>query len=170
MDLIVRRTVVAYIPAFPAIELSAGGLFRDTDRAWVADAEPTPLVVHREAIAAGHHWTALVDDDPVGFLLAEQFGTALYIAELAVARPFQRKGVGRALMIAAEGYATDAAYAELTLTTYRDLPWNGPFYQKLGFRELPPEALPFHLAARLGAEAEAGHEPHLRCGMAKPLG
>jgi len=57
----------------------------------------------------------------------------------------------------------------VTLTTYRDLPWNGPYYSRLGFREIDlKEAGPGHLG-RLRAEAEAGHDPSRRCIMALPL-
>jgi GNAT superfamily N-acetyltransferase len=167
---VIRQTVHADIAAFPAIELSAAELFRSTDRAWVADDPPTAPEEHEEAIRRGHHWTALIDDEVAGFLLAERFGTALYLAEIAVARPFQRQGAGKALIAAAEAYATSAAFSSLTLTTYRDLPWNAPFYARLGFREIPPAELPRYLAVRLRAEAMAGHDPGLRCGMVKPIG
>jgi hypothetical protein len=36
----------------------------------------------------------------------------------------------------------------VTLTTFRDVPWNGPFYAKLGFRELR------HLSPGLAAMRE----------------
>jgi hypothetical protein len=26
----------------------------------------------------------------------------------------------------------------MTLTTFLEVPWNGPYYQRLGFRHLPP--------------------------------
>ena len=29
----------------------------------------------------------------------------------------------------------------LTLTTYRDIPWNAPFYQRLGFAAVPEREL-----------------------------
>ena len=38
-------------------------------------------------------------------------------------------------------------YERLSLTTYRDLPWNGPFYRSLGFaEESSPE--PFEVRQR----------------------
>ncbi len=167
---IIRPTRLADIGALPAIEQSAGDLFRGTDRAWVADAPPTAPEEHEDAIRNGLHWTALIDDEIAGFLLAERFGSALHIGEIAVAAPHQRQGAGRALISAAEAYAASAAFAALTLTTYRDLPWNGPFYARLGFHEIPQAELPGHLAARLRAEALAGHDPRLRCAMVKRIG
>lgn len=167
---VIRPTVMADIAAFPAVERSAGELFRETDRAWVADAAPAAPEAHEDAIRRGHHWTALIDGEVGGFLLAESLGDTLHIAELAVAAPYQRQGAGTALIGAAEAYAAGAAFASLTLTTYRDLAWNGPFYARRGFREIPRDALSNALAARLRAEAAAGHDPTLRCAMVKPIG
>ena len=41
--------------------------------------------------------------------------------------------------------AWDLGYDRLSLTTYRDLPWNGPFYARLGFVEAAhPEPFELH--------------------------
>jgi hypothetical protein len=54
----------------------------------------------------------------------------------------------------------------MTLTTYRDLAWNGPFYARLGFVEIEPdEAGPGHRET-LRQEAAAAHDPARRCIMA----
>ena len=36
-------------------------------------------------------------------------------------------------MEAACGWARSEHFDSITLTTYRDVPWNGPFYESLGF-------------------------------------
>jgi hypothetical protein len=66
-------------------------------------------------------------------------------------------------------HARAEGFGAVTLTTYRDLPWNGPYYAGLGFKEVDPgEAGPGHLK-KLRAEADAGHDPGRRCVMALPL-
>ena len=42
-----------------------------------------------------------------------------------------RRGVGRSLMAFAQRWS--ATQGELWLTTYRHVPWNGPWYERLGF-------------------------------------
>jgi hypothetical protein len=36
----------------------------------------------------------------------------------------------------AERWAVRSRLSAVTLTTFRDVPWNGPWYARLGFREL----------------------------------
>ena len=48
------------------------------------------------------------------------------------------RGVGRALLRAGCDWAAARGYPELTLATYRDVPWNGPFYASEGFEEVGP--------------------------------
>ena len=59
-------------------------------------------------------------------------------------------------------------YGAVVLTTDRELPWNAPFYRRLGFREM---ALPYSpgLERRMLAEADAGFDPRRRCAMTYPL-
>jgi hypothetical protein len=44
--------------------------------------------------------------------------------------------------------ARQAAYPAVTLTTFRDVPWNAPFYTRLGFSMLSELRLPAGLAAK----------------------
>lgn len=166
---VVRTSRVADVAAFAAVERSAAALFLGTDRAWIASEEPTETEAHRAAIAAGHHWTAMIEGEVAGFLLAQRFGDTLHVAELVVAAAHQRNGLGSKLLAAAESYAIAAAFGALSLTTYRDLAWNAPFYRRRGFRILAPAEVPRHLAAQLAAEAREGHDPALRCAMMKRL-
>ena len=61
--------------------------------------------------------------------------------------------------------ARNSGYSAITLTTFRDLPWNGPFYARLGFEEVT--ALDAHprLAGELALEADHGLPVERRCAM-----
>ena len=61
-----------------------------------------------------------------------------HLAQLSVQPDHGRRGLGRALLRAACEWALGHGYDELTLTTYRDVPWNGPFYASEGFVEIGP--------------------------------
>ncbi len=45
------------------------------------------------------------------------------------------------------------------LTTFRDVPWNMPFYARLGFDEVAPNELTPALRAVLADEARRGLDP-----------
>ncbi|KEF54445.1 uncharacterized protein A1O9_09612 [Exophiala aquamarina CBS 119918] len=73
----------------------------------------------------------------------------LHIAELSIHASHQRRGLGRRLMGDLIGYTeafnirtlpspqTDGAKLNgLTLTTYHTVPFNGPFYEKMGFHKV----------------------------------
>ena len=67
-------------------------------------------------------------DVPFGFAFAEPFEDALHLWELAVRLDAQRQGAGRALVMAVAADARARNLPAVTLTTFRDIPWNGPFY------------------------------------------
>ena len=54
--------------------------------------------------------------------------------ETAVAKESQGRGVGRALLTEFERWAHEMDFREATLTTFRDIGWNAPFYAKLGYQ------------------------------------
>src|SRR5262249_26802767 len=86
--------------ALPAIERSAGQLFREiADLAWIADGDDLTVERHRELIAKGTSFVAVDHDDrPVAFLSAEVQTNELHIWELSVRHDRQASGIGRALM------------------------------------------------------------------------
>lgn len=150
----IRLASRADIPVLPQIERSAGEAFRGTDQAWIADDIVAEADAYPQLIAAGGVWVAEDEGNVTGFTSTETHDGAFHILELAVGHDQQRKGVGRALMDAALAHARSAGYSAATLTTFRSIPWNGPFYARLGFEIL--DAPPPALAAILAEEAARG--------------
>jgi predicted N-acetyltransferase YhbS len=72
---------------------------------------------------------------------------------LSVAAEHQRRGIGGALLRRAVEHAWQAGYAAVILNTYRDIPWNGPFYARRGFVEVTGKAIPAGLHERLARDA-----------------
>ena len=166
-DLSVRPGRLDDAFALPAVERSAGALFATIpELAWIADDHVEDVASHRDHIDAGLEWV-VVDhaDRPVGFVMAAVEGDALHIDEVCVADGFQRRGAGRALMAAAVEAARARGLAAVTLTTFRDVPWNGPFYARLGFDTLAPADLDPRLAAILKAEGRRGMPMERRIAM-----
>lgn len=88
--------------------------------------------------------------EPVGFahvVYADELGRSAYLAQLSVHPTALRRGIGTALVREAMAEAWHAGFVRMSLTTYRDVPFNGPFYAGLGFAEMAdPE--PFLLRQR----------------------
>ncbi len=58
-----------------------------------------------------------------------------HLEQLSVSPEHAGRGIGRALLRAGCEWARANGYDEITLATYRDIPWNGPFYASEGFVE-----------------------------------
>ncbi|POF63488.1 GNAT family N-acetyltransferase [Novacetimonas maltaceti] len=120
---------------------------------------------HLACIAAGTCWVA---DDAAGmvagFLSARMWHDSLHILELSVRREAQGHGMGRALLHAAMRRVRQSRLpGGLTLTTFRDVAWNAPFYRAMGFEEMASP--PPWLAALLAEEVAGGFPPGSRCAM-----
>jgi GNAT superfamily N-acetyltransferase len=77
-------------------------------------------------------------DPPVGLCRIDGIAGGAHLEQLSVHPDHSGRGVGRALLRAGCDWAAAHGYAELTLATYRDVPWNGPFYASEGFVEVGP--------------------------------
>jgi GNAT superfamily N-acetyltransferase len=81
----------------------------------------------------------LVDDGgPTGFARIDELAGGAHLEQLSVHPDHGRRGTGRTLLRAACAWTSANGYRELTLATYRDVPWNGPFYASEGFVEVGP--------------------------------
>lgn len=156
--------------ALPDIERSSGETFRHIpDLAWIADDKVTSQERHEKLIQQGTVWVAQDNQKIItGFLTAELHQDALHIWQMSVRYDQQRQGIGRSLIRAAELWARSRHLTALTLTTFRDVPWNAPFYRACGFEIVNPFARPMLLKV-LDAEREAGLSIEQRCGMIWPL-
>lgn len=87
----------------------------------------------------------------------------MHIDELDVLRAYQGRGIGRRLLSHAIDGARIRAFKVLSLTTFRKIPWNAPFYESLGFRDWDPKDAPASIRHALQKEAAFGLQD--RCAM-----
>lgn len=73
---------------------------------------------------------------PIAFVWVDEVDGRAHVAEIAVVPKWMRKGVGTRLLDRACEWARTHGYPAITLTTYADVPWNGPYYSRRGFVEL----------------------------------
>ena len=130
-----------------AIELAAARLLAGHAPESVLN-ETTSLDVLKHAQRDGRLWVALAKDVPVGFAHAELIErAAVHLQEIAVRPEHGRRGLGTKLILQVCHWAARNEYRAVTLTTFRDVPWNMPFYARLGFDVVVPEQVSAPLRA-----------------------
>lgn len=156
MDYEIRAPRPEEIVLLPDIERGASARFAPFGLEAVMSQVITPAAEHERARQEGRVWVAaLRGGGPVGFALASLYGERAHLDELDVMEAHGRKGLGRKLVEAVERWARGQGARELTLSTMRDIPWNGPWYASLGFVYVAPDT--YHAELRALVEKEAQH-------------
>lgn len=159
------------LPAIQQLERAAGAAFRDLGMSAVADDEPpslTDLVCFQED---GRAWV-ITDgaDRPVAYLLIEAVEGNAHVEQVSVHPDHARRGLGRTLLDTAAAWAEQHGLAALTLSTYSEVPWNAPYYQRLGFEIVADDQLSEGLRRIREHEAARGLARWPRVIMRRPVG
>lgn len=165
----IRRARLRELPQLCALEQLAGERFREVGLAHVADAEPRSVVELTGACEAGRLFVVDDGSEPVGFALVEWVDGLPHLAEISVAMDHGRRGLGRRLVEFVCAWARALGHDAVTLSTFRDVPWNGPFYRRLGFEALDPDSVGPGLARIREEEQAHGLDPASRDLMRREL-
>lgn len=165
----IRAATDEDIAVLPALQVAAGAAFRGLGMDVVADGPPPPVVDLHRARTTGDLLVAVRQEKVVGFVRTTVLDASLHVVQLSVAPDHQRRGIGRSLMRAAERSAASRGFARMTLTTFRDVPFNGPFYARLGWVELAAESVTAGLAAEREDGRRAGLDRWPRIAMGKAV-
>ena len=157
--------------AFHTVEIDAATLLRDDPALVGVPVPPANDADHyRALIRKGRCLTAIAKSQVIGFAAAGPVGRELHLQELSVARVFQRRGVGTTLLKALAVDGRNSGFRAITLNTYRDVPWNGPFYARHGFVELHDLTSRPHLVQSWEKAEAIGLPMERRCAMIRFLG
>lgn len=152
------------------IEMSSGALFATIGMTSPALDGPPDLDQIRDQIAAGRLWVAVDDPDhPVGFLAMTVVDDRAHLAQVSVDPTYSRRGIGRELIEHAVGWARGLGFTEMSLTTYAEVAWNAPYYERCGFRVLPADQWTPGLRAIRDAEITIGLDEWPRVCMTRAL-
>jgi GNAT superfamily N-acetyltransferase len=168
-DFSIQQARLRDVPTLPEIERAAGKLFAGLVPASLLDyvTDEAELLA---GLLAGRLWVALCRDEPVGFALVNLLSDGLpHLEEVDVLPDHARQGIGAALIAAACDWATQAGHPSITLTTFRDIPWNMPYYSRLGWEVIEPADLSRELRALVREEAAHGLDPLTRVVMRRRL-
>lgn len=148
------------------IELDAFATLADARGAGDEAAHVLPQDVLRQSLDDDLLFVAADGSNrPIGFLAGVERDGTLYINEVDVARAWQRRGVGRRLMATAIETARASRLLGATLTTDRFIPFNAPFYARLGFVEIEESDLLPLLRQTLAQEVAHGMGADRRVAM-----
>ncbi|MGH3332703.1 MAG: GNAT family N-acetyltransferase [Nocardioidaceae bacterium] len=75
-------------------------------------------------------------DPPTGFAAVTEADGQAHLEQVSVHPRHAGRGLGADLVRAALRRASSLGYTRMTLMTYADVPWNGPYYRRLGFEAL----------------------------------
>jgi GNAT superfamily N-acetyltransferase len=119
----------------------------------------------RDASGSPSHRTAKRLDSP----WAVEIAGIAHLEELDVLPAHGRKGLGSELLDTVCTWAKQAGYSAVTLTTFRDIPWNAPFYEHRGFQVVSPSEFSNEYVQLVISEERRGLRADLRVMMACAL-
>jgi ribosomal protein S18 acetylase RimI-like enzyme len=127
-------------PLLPVVERASTELFRGTGLVDFEGPEETlarPQKYFDVGAATRLLWVAETSGkEVVGFALCEIIEGNFYLTELSVHPSHGRKGLGRVLTLTICQAARERYLLPVYLSTFRNVPWNAPFYARLGFKEV----------------------------------
>ncbi|MDO5698044.1 MAG: GNAT family N-acetyltransferase [Dermatophilus congolensis] len=151
-----------------ALSLTAARFAEPEDLAFVQQIEAaadTQFAEHMDTSAWGEPPTGesratngivlVIGQPAVGFAHVITLDGRYHLDALAVRPEFQRRSLGSRLLRAAYGVIADRGGDEITLTTFAEMPWNAPWYERQGF-EVLADPLPAGLEAIREHERAAG--------------
>lgn len=137
-DRMIREAKAKDLPKMRDIEVAAGEAFRTIDMGVIADDAPPSL----EALAIyqqdARAWVATDSrDEAVAYILVDIVEPFAHIEQVTVHPLYARRAIGRKLIDEVALWAATRGLKGLTLTTFEKVPWNAPYYARLGFDPVP---------------------------------
>lgn len=120
------------------IEVAAGRAFATVGMDAVAGDEALPAEELLGYQRDGRAWVATdATDQPVAYLIAKWVDGNVHVEQVSVDPAHAGRRIGAALIERVAEWAREQRAPALTLTTFAEVAWNAPYYERLGFRVLP---------------------------------
>lgn len=151
-----RAADAADAEALSAIEDNAATVFRQLGGSFAKiDFSALTPEFYVDAISQNQIiWLVELRGEPVGFLRAKPVDDILFCAEMSVQKHHHGKGLGEKLINHFMNYAKSDGFSGVAGITYKNVPWNGPYYQRLGFDYLEDAQIGEELRAIKTSEIE----------------
>lgn len=172
MTLVIRPAETEDLRTLQTIERASAQRFLGWIDAIAAD-EPTSLDALAARCATGD--LLVVSDGSAksaplaGFVMFRPVDESIYIEQIDVLPAFERRGIGATMLDAVAQRARGKGFPRLTLSTFREIPWNALYYRRLGFADLLDGHLPPGLSKVRQEHQARGLDENARVFMAKAL-
>jgi GNAT superfamily N-acetyltransferase len=152
------------------IEASGGALFEALGMTLPVLLEPPTANDFTGPVDEDRVWLMAGDDGvPVAHIRTEAVDGNAHLSQVSVHIDNARRGFGRLLIDHVVALSLAQGFTEMTLTTYCDVPWNGPYYERLGWRRLADADLGPQLAAIRAEERSVGLDTWPRTAMTRKI-
>jgi GNAT superfamily N-acetyltransferase len=166
----IRKAHHGDLSRMQAIEVSAGDAFRDLGMDFVADDPPLSSTALAAYADAGMAWVATNSFDyPAAYILVSEIDGWGHIDQVSVHARYARQRLGQALIEEVGRWTAITGLQGISLTTFADVPWNGPYYARLGFVPVPEDCWSQGLRSVVAEEARQGLDAWPRVVMKLPL-
>ena len=147
----IRLTQTADLPLIQAIEVASCQAFRALGMSAIAEDPPLSIESLMVYHQAEHAWVAVPpgdEDKPIAYILVYvvhndglEGWRCAFIHQVTVLPDYSCRGIGKALIEHVAEWAKKNGMRALDLTTFVDVPWNKPYYERLGFLVVDEETL-----------------------------
>jgi GNAT superfamily N-acetyltransferase len=120
-----------------AVEVAAGSMFAAIGLRSEALNTPPELDELREYVLLERLWVAVDEQNrPVAHAAMAIVDGHAHLEQVSVDPSVSRRGIGRELIEHVSMWAREGGLYTMTLTTFAEVPWNAPYYERLGFRRM----------------------------------
>jgi GNAT superfamily N-acetyltransferase len=159
----IRRPRPDEIKLLPQIENAADQVYARVGPSRILGMPPATISSFEQGRRENRLWVSLSPlGRPVGFALMKWLGGHAWLDQLSVLDAWQGRGLGTALIERTAAEARARGHHTLHLSTYRDVSWNGPFYARRGFEDVPRGLWPPTVRRQFMIENSHGHPPWRR--------
>lgn len=146
------------LDALYQIESRATVLLAENGYPALLEGDAPPIEAFEQDLLGKGVWVAVSDHNghPVGYAVAGDLDGVFWLYQMSVDPDFGRRGIGRALLTAVIDHARWAHYGAVGLSTFRNVAFNGPFYERAGFVAIDSAKLSSSVQKRFEAEVPDG--------------
>ncbi|GAB3694048.1 GNAT family N-acetyltransferase [Saccharopolyspora tripterygii] len=165
----IRSANEADVALLRQLERDAGRAFAPLGMDLVAEDEPPSPETLRSYVAAGRAWVHVAGTTPLAYLIADVVDGCAHVEQVTVHPEHAGRRIGLGLIEHLAAWARFRGLPALTLTTFTEVPWNGPYYLRCGFRYLSDSEITPGLREIRAAETRAGLDAWPRACMRREL-
>lgn len=169
-ECVIRKAGPGDLRRIQDIEAAASELFRAIGMDSIADDTPVSLTEPRAYQCGGKAWVATdAADHPIAYILVEVADTLGAYRASHSPPHHSRQGLGRDLIDHVARWAQGSGISGITLTSFRDVPWNAPYYERLRFARLAEREWPDAPRQTIKREHQHGLDAWPRVVMTKRI-